>query len=48
MAIHILEGGQDVCLFGVHEESLEFLGCEFYATVTRLVQSHLPNDPASV
>jgi len=47
MVIHVLENGKDVCLIGVHEDSLEFLDCEFYRTIERLIEPCLRNNPAS-
>jgi hypothetical protein len=47
MVIHVLESGRDVCLIGVHEDSLEFLDCAFYRTIERLIRPYLGSDPAS-
>jgi FKBP-type peptidyl-prolyl cis-trans isomerase len=47
MVIHVKESGKDVCLIGVHEDSLEFLDCVFYRTIERLIGPYLCNDPAS-
>jgi hypothetical protein len=47
MVIHVLEGGKNVYLIGVHEDSLEFLDCEFYRTIERLIEPYLFNNPAS-
>jgi FKBP-type peptidyl-prolyl isomerase-like protein len=47
MVIHVLESGKDVCLIGVHEDSLEFLGCELYRTIEWLIEPYICNNPGS-
>jgi hypothetical protein len=46
MVLHIRDSGEDICLFGVHEESPEFLKSSFYQTIERLIRPHLGGDPA--
>lgn len=46
MVIHVMEGGKDLCIFGVHEDSRKFLESEFYRTIEQLIRPHLDSDAA--
>lgn len=44
MVVHVMEGGKNLCLFGVHEDSRKFLDSEFYRTIEQLIRPHLDSD----
>lgn len=47
MVVHVREGGRDVCLFGVHEESSTLVDSAFLKTIERLIQPHFTTGSAS-
>jgi hypothetical protein len=44
MVVHIMESGENLCLFGVHEDSRKFLESAFYKHIEQLIRPHLDND----
>lgn len=44
MLVQVMEGGKDLCLFGVHENSRKFLESAFYKSVEQLIRPHLNSD----
>lgn len=44
MVVQVMEGGKNLCLFGVHEDSREFLESAFYRNIEQLIRPHLDSD----
>jgi hypothetical protein len=41
MVVQVMEGGKNLCIFGVHEDSRKFLESRFYKTLEQLIRPHL-------
>lgn len=48
MVVQVMEGGKNLCIFGVHEDSQRFLESEFYKTINQLIGPHLDSNEAEV
>jgi hypothetical protein len=46
MVVHVMEGGQNLCIFGVHEDSRKFLDSAFYRTIEQIIRPYIDNDEA--
>jgi hypothetical protein len=44
LIIHVMEGGKDLCIFGVHEDCQKFLESAFYGKIEQLIRPYLEND----
>lgn len=47
MVIRVMDGGRNVSLFGIHEDSPAFLDCSFYHAIRRLIGPHIFSEPTS-
>jgi hypothetical protein len=46
MVVQVMEGGTNLCIFGVHENSRKFLDSAFYKSIEKLIRPHLQNGEA--
>ncbi|MFZ1087619.1 MAG: FKBP-type peptidyl-prolyl cis-trans isomerase [Terracidiphilus sp.] len=44
MVVYVKEGGKNLCIFGVHEDSRKFLESDFYRAIDKLIRPHLESD----